>query len=149
MRERAALSVKARHARTLLSAGALGGHLAALVVVPTMFALRGEAGGLAALIASLATVAFMGVGQLVQVTMADADPQRLLLASLASYAIRVSVPAGMLIVAGSDPTRLAGMDRLSLAVSTIVVVLGWLIAEIRAFSRLRIPVFDEPTPPST
>jgi hypothetical protein len=36
------------------------------------------------------------------------------------------------------------MDRVAIAVSAIVVVLGWLAAEIWTFSRLRIPVFDPP-----
>lgn len=120
----------------------------ALIVVPTLYVLRGEAAGLTALIAAIATLAFMGIGQLVQVAMADAEPSALLLASVASYVIRVLVPAGLLVAISSDPARLAVLDRMALSISTIGVVLGWLIGEIRAFSQLRIPVFDEPTPPS-
>ena len=54
------------------------------------------------------------------------------------------VVAIALIALSSDPARLAGMDRVAVAVTAIVVVLGWLAAEIWTFTRLRIPVFDPP-----
>lgn len=78
------------------------------------------------------------------VWVADADPQVVLLAGLGSYVFRVGLPALALILLARDPSRLAAMDRVAIAVSAIVVVLGWLAAEIWTFSRLRIPVFDPP-----
>mgnify|MGYP001000902806 CR=1 FL=1 len=50
----------------------------------------------------------------------------------------------VLFAAAANPERLAGMDRTAVAITTIAVVVGWLAAEIRVFSKLRIPVFDPP-----
>ncbi len=126
----------------------MGGHIIALFVVPAMLWLRGPVGGLCALIAALGTLAFMGLGQWVQVRMADAPPQRMMIAWFASYLLRVGVPGLILLTAAANPERLAGMDRIAVAVTTIAIVVGWLSAEIWVFSRLRIPVFDPPEDPS-
>ncbi|MCB0912834.1 MAG: hypothetical protein KDB60_14575, partial [Propionibacteriaceae bacterium] len=88
-------------------------------------------------------IAFFTIGQAVQVLMADADPRRVLFASLVSYAVRIGALAALLGVALANRERLAGLEPTAVAVSTIVVVVGWLAGEIRTFMRLRIPVFDE------
>ena len=54
---------------------------------------------------------------------------------LVATSAEVSWPAVAMFGAGALAT---------LAVTAIVVVLGWLAAEIWTFSRLRIPVFDPP-----
>lgn len=136
-------SANSLRARRLLSAGAAGGHAAALIVVPVLFLVRGGLAGLTALVTALGVLAFMGIGQYVQVRMADANPRNLLLGSMVSYAIRVSVPTVMLIALEANAARFS-FDRPSVAITTIAIVLGWLATEILAFSRLRIPVFDEP-----
>ena len=92
-----------------------------------------------------------GMGTLYRVTQlstgADRDPQALLIASLVSYAIRVSVPTVMLIALQANASRVS-FDRNAVALTTVAVVLGWLALEVATFQRLRIPVFDEPEPPS-
>ncbi|MFT3862554.1 hypothetical protein [Micropruina sp.] len=138
------ISANARRARQLMAGGAMGGHIVALFVVPLMLWTRGPSAGLSALVAALATLAFMGLGQWVQVRYADAAPQQMMLAWFVSYLLRVGVPGVVLFAAAANPERLAGMDRLAVAVTTICVVVGWLAAEIWVFSRLRIPVFDPP-----
>ena len=143
-RDRAPISANTQRARQLMAGGALGGHIVALFVVPLMLWLRGPAAGLSALVAALAVLAFMGLGQWVQVRFADAPPQRMMLAWFASYLLRVGVPGVVLFAAAANPERLAGMDRTAVAITTIAVVVGWLAAEIRVFSKLRIPVFDPP-----
>lgn len=130
-------------ARRLLAAGALGGHAVALIAVPAFWLTGGSAGGVSALLSALATLAFMGLGQAIQVRMADADPQRTMVAWLFSYVVRVGVPGAVLLLASADPSRLAGMDRAAVAVTTATVVMGWLANEIRTFNRLRLPVFDQ------
>ena len=122
----------------------MGGHIVALFVVPLMLWVRGPAAGLSTLVAALATLAFMGLGQWVQVRFADAPPQRMMIAWFASYLLRVGLPGLVLVAAAANPERLAGMDRFAVAITTILVVTGWLAAEIWVFSRLRIPVFDPP-----
>ena len=122
----------------------MGGHIVALFVVPLMLWVRGPAAGPSALVAALATLAFMVLGQWVHVRFADAPPQRMMIAWFASYLLRVGLPGLVLVAAASNPERLAGMDRFAVAITTILVVTGWLAAEIWVFSRLRIPVFDPP-----
>ncbi len=138
------LSPNRLRATRLLSAGAAGGHAAALVVVPLMLLIRGPSGGLSALVAGLGVLAFMGLGQAVQVWLADSDPTWVLVGSLGSYAFRVGLPLTALVMLGTSPERLTGVDRTAVAVTAITIVLAWLGAEMWAFSRLRIPAFDQP-----
>lgn len=94
-------------------------------------------------LAALAVLAFFGLGQAVMVWVADADPQVVLLAVVGVVRVPSGTACARVDPAG-DPSRLAAMDRVAIAVSAIVAVLGWLVAEIWTFSRLRIPVFDPP-----
>ena len=143
-RERPPASANAQRARQLLAGGAMGGHAAALIVVGVLYFVRGPSSLASSALTALAVLAFFGLGQLVQIWVADAAPQIVLTAALGSYAFRVGLPALALLLISRDPERLAEMDRVAVAVTAIVVVLGWLAAEIWTFSRLRIPVFDRP-----
>jgi len=130
-------------ARRLLTGGAVGGH-AALVVAVVAFGLTGGvAGAISAALAGILTVAFFTIGQAVQILVADADPRTVLFASLVSYIARVGGLGALLALALSNAEKLTSMNTTAVAATTIVVVLGWLGAEIWVFSRLRLPVFDE------
>ncbi|MFV0452866.1 MAG: hypothetical protein ACK5LS_11620 [Propioniciclava sp.] len=136
-------------ARRLLQAGLIGGHLAAAACIATFWFIGGPQSGTSALVAAAATLAFYTVGLAVQVAVADAPPRRILIASLLSYASRVSVLALLavwLTTGAASPLRL---DASAVVVTTIGVVLGWLIAELRTYARLRIPVFDPPQTPGS
>ena len=122
----------------------MGGHIVALFVVPLMLWVRGPAAGLSALVAALATLAFMGLGQWVQVRFADAPPQRMMIAWFASYLLRVGLPGLVAGGRGRKPRTARRHGPVRVAITTILVVTGWLAAEIWVFSRLRIPVFDPP-----
>lgn len=141
---RGAPSAASIRARRLLVGGALGGHAAALIVIGIFFVTRGPAAAVSSAVTALAVLAFFGLGQLVQVWVADAAAQIVMMAALGSYIFRVGLPTIALIAVSADPQRLADMDRTAVAVTAIVVVLGWLAAEIVTFTRLRIPVFDPP-----
>ena len=121
----------------------MGGHAVALIAVPIFWLVGGTASGLSALVAAVGTLAFMGIGQAIQVRLADAPPQRMMIAWLASYVVRVGVPGLVLLLVTANPERLVGMDRRAVAVCAVVVVLGWRAAGITACSRRRIPVFDQ------
>lgn len=135
-------------ARRLLAGGAAGGHAALLVCVVVFGITGGVPGAVSAALAGVLTIAFFTIGQAVQVLVADADPRRVLLAALLSYAGRIGALGVLLVVALANRERLSGMDPTAVAVSTIAVVVGWLAAEIWVFSRLRIPVFDQTERPS-
>ncbi|MEZ5200491.1 MAG: hypothetical protein R2742_03915 [Micropruina glycogenica] len=112
----------------------------ALFVVPLMLWLRQLLRVTsAALVAALAYLGVHGPGPW-QVRSVDAPPQRMMLAWFASYLLRVG--AGRRCCSPRRPTfeRLAGMDRTAVAITTIAVVVGLAAAEIRVFSKLRIPV---------
>nr|NLI50629.1 hypothetical protein [Propionibacterium sp.] len=132
-------------ALTLLKAGAIGGHLGAAAATGFFVAGRGVTSGLWCLLAAGVTLAFYIVGQAVQVRVADEPPQRVLVAALVSYGVRVSALGGLLAVAITQGERLQTMDRTAVVVGTLAVVVGWLTAEIVAFSRMRVPLYEPPS----
>lgn len=133
-----------RRALRLLTGAAIGGHLAALVCVVGFWLARGPASGLSAAIAAAVVLAFSIIGQAVQVLVADAPAKTVMVAALASYGGRVSVLGIVLMMALSNSARFVAMDPIAVVVTTIGVVIGWLGAEFRVYSHLRIPVYDEP-----
>ena len=135
-------------ARRLLAGGAVGGHAAMISCVLAFGIAGGVASAVSAALAGVLTIAFFTIGQGVQVLVADADPRTVLFASLVSYVARVGGLGALLAIALGNADRFQAMDTTAVAVTTIAVVLGWLAAEIRVFSRLRIPVFDESERPS-
>jgi len=139
----AELSPNRRRAQQLLVGGAAGGHLALLLAVLGFAVARGLPAALSAAVAGIVTIAFFTIGQAVQVLVADAPARRVLIASLASYGLRVSVLGGLLMLALANSARIAWLDPIAVAVSTIAVVVGWLAAELWTYSRLRIPIYDE------
>lgn len=140
-------SESSRRAQQLLLGGLAGGHAAAFAAVGLFWALRGAQAGASAAIAAAVTLAFYTIALAVQVAVADAAPSTVLAASLASYVARVSVLGVALAAVLANAQRWEWLDPVALAVTTIAVVLGWLICEVWTFSRLRIPAFDPPEPP--
>lgn len=143
--ERARPSRDAARARRLLAVAAVGGHTGAAVCVVAFWAVRGPLSALSAAVAAVVTLAFNVIGQAVQVLVADAKPESILIASLGSYALRVGVLGVLLaaVLAGAD--RFDWLDPVAVVWGTIAVVVCWLTAEFWAYSRLRIPVFDSPS----
>ena len=84
--------------------------------------------GVSAALAGILTIAFFTIGQAVQVLVADADSRTVLVAALASYIGRVVGLGALLALALANADRLRAMDPVAVAVSTIVVVLGWRLA---------------------
>lgn len=136
-----ASSLSAR-ARRLLNAGALAGHLAAGACVGVAWIVGGPASALSAAAAGVAVLLFSIVGHAVQVAMANSTPQRILLASLGSYFVRVGLLGGLLALAIGNADRLGWLDATWVAVAAVAVTVAWLAAEIWTFQHLRIPVFD-------
>ena len=140
----AQLSADARRARRLLVGGLVGGVAAGLVGTVACLIGGGSQAGASAAAAAIAVVVFFAVGQLVQVVCADLRPVWILVASLASYALRIGVLGLVLFLAWAHADEW-GLVRGVVAGQTVVGVVGWLAGEIWAFSRLRIPVFDSST----
>lgn len=130
-----------RRALRLLAAGT-GGAVAAWGLAGLGFWLVvGPASLVAVGIAGLITIGFFVLGQLVQVALASAEPVVVMMASLVSYLFRVVAVA---LVAAVIVDRLPWVDGRQLGVTILIVLAGWLAAEVFAFSRLRVPAFDPP-----
>ncbi|PFG67528.1 hypothetical protein B0O41_2346 [Propionibacteriaceae bacterium ES.041] len=134
-----------QRARTLLFAGLLGAHAAALLAIGVSAVAMGKRGLFAALFGAALVIVFQVIGQAVQVRFAAADTRTVLAATLASFGFRVGLMLFVLYAwfnLASDPASLA---RVPLVVSAALTVTGWLAAEAYALHRLRVPYFDEPT----
>lgn len=125
----------------LLAAGAGGGVLAWGLAALGFALVIGPSSLIAVLIGGLITVGFFALGQLVQVALAAAEPIVVMMASLVSYVFRVVAVA---LVAAWILNRLPWVDGRQLGVTILIVLAGWLAAEVFAFSRLRVPAFDPP-----
>lgn len=82
---------------------------------------------------------FFVLGQLVQIALADAEALIAMMSAMLSYVIRV---VGLVLAAVLLNRFLPDLDGLAIAVAAIAVAVGWTAAEIWAYTRLRIPVFD-------
>jgi hypothetical protein len=124
----------------LLGGGAVGGGVVWLVCVVAFWLALGPV-SLAWTAAGGATVVvFFALGQLVQVLTAEADTIVVMVAALASYAVRAGGLAVVLLLA---QPQASGTGAVALAPTMIAVVVGWLATEIWTFTRLRVPAFDE------
>jgi len=94
-----------------------------------------------AALAGVTTLAFFALGQLVQVSLAEADPMISMMSAMLSYVVRVG---GLVLVSLVLTKVLPDLNGLAVALTVIAVALGWIAAEIWAFTRLRIPAFDPP-----
>lgn len=137
-------SANVQRAKTLLLGAAVGGHAVAITCVGIFLLARGPAAGAWAAAAAVVTLAFNMIGHGVQVIVADAPPKTVLVAALASYLLRVTVLGLLLQVVVMNADRFVAFDPIALVVTTIAVVFGWLGTEFWVYSRLRIPVYDEP-----
>lgn len=145
--ERTRLSPAGRRAATLLRAGAIGGHLAAVSAVGVTIVVAGAPAGVWAAIGAAAALAFYTIGLATQVLVADSSPRTVLFAALASYALRVTVLGLALAAALASPAFLAMVHPGGLFTGVAAVVVGWLGFEIATYRRLRIPVYDDPPAP--
>lgn len=134
----------ASHLTRLLAGGVIGAHAAAAATVGVLLWGRGVQGAVSAAVAAVIVLLFFVIGHAVQLRYASATPQHLLIASLASYGIRVTALGTLLWVALENPEL--PVDASAVGLSAIATVFGWVAGEIVAFRRLRIPVFDPPTP---
>jgi hypothetical protein len=134
-------SVHVVRARKLLYGGLTGGVAAAVLAMVGFGIGMGLRGLVSAALASAMVLFFYSVGQLVMVRFADAGARLLLSVALASYTSRVVVLGLVLLVFSRNSDRLP-VNPLVVFLSTIAVVVGWLVVEVMVFSRLRIGVFD-------
>ncbi len=138
-------SVHVVRARKLLLGGLAGGVVATVAAILGLGLLYGRPGLIAALLAAAMVLFFYTVGQWVMVMFADAGARTLMAVSMASYTMRVAVLGLVLLAYNQNSDAWPALEPKAVFIATIVVVVGWLAAEILVFTRLRISVYDEPT----
>ncbi len=134
-------SVHVVRARKLLYGGLVGGVAAAVLSMIGFTVAYGLRGLGSAALASVMVLFFYSAGQLVMVRFADAGARLLLSVALASYTTRVVVLGLVLLVYARFSDRFPVIP-LAVFLSTVAVVVGWLVVEVVVFSRLRISVYD-------
>jgi ATP synthase protein I len=111
------------------------------VIVAVFWVTRASRGGLAALLGACIAVVFFASGLYVMGRVSNANPVSVLAAALALY-------LGQVIFVGVVILTFAGarwLDGRSFGLSVLAVALIWQLCQVRAFMRLRKPVYDMPS----
>ena len=143
-------SIHVQRARKLLLGGAVGGLAATLLCLVGFTLGYGLPGLVSTALAAAMVLFFYGAGQYVMVLFADAGARTLLAVSMASYTTRVVLIGLVLVLYNRNYESWPTLVPMVIFVTTILVVVGWLVVEVFVFSRLRIGVYDtEYVPPSS
>ena len=143
-------SIHVQRARKLLVGGAVGGIAASLLCLAGFTIAYGMPGLVSAALAAAMVLFFYGAGQYVMVLFADAGARTLLAVSMCSYTTRVVLIGLVLVLYNRYYESWPTLVPMVIFVTTMVVVVGWLVVEVFVFSRLRIGVYDtEYVPPSS
>jgi hypothetical protein len=140
-RARSRPSVHVERARKLLLGGLVGGVATAVLAMIGFGVGLGLRGFTSAALASLMVLFFYSAGQLVMVRFADAGARLLLSVAMASYTARVVVLGLVLLLYSRFSDRFPVIPTV-VFLSTVAVVVGWLVVEVIVFSRLRISAYD-------
>ncbi|MFM8405454.1 MAG: hypothetical protein ACKOAA_06250 [Actinomycetota bacterium] len=105
------------------------------IIVSTI--VRDTAGLFGSALASFTVVIFFSVSLLVARLTKSADPIATLALAMFSYFTKLLLIAGFLI-AVTRLTEKSDVDRLSFGISALIIAVGWLAGEVRAFFKLRL-----------
>lgn len=106
----------------------------------------GTPAALGAVLGVAVVVVFSGTGLLVLRLVRTAEPTLLMVVGLGSYLFRVVLFGVAIAVAGAVPGIDESVNRAATVLAVLLTLTAWLVGEIRAFTRLRIPIFDVPLP---
>jgi hypothetical protein len=135
-------SIHVIRARKLLLGGAVGGVAAAIICLIGFTIGYGATGLISAALAAAMVLFFYGIGQYVMVLFADAGARTLLLVSMCSYTARVVILGLVLVLYNAHREAWPTLHPMVIFITTIIVVVGWLVVEVFVFSRLRIAIYD-------
>jgi len=137
-------SVHVERARKLLAGGAVGGLAATLLSLVGFGLGYGAHGVVSAAVAAALVLFFYAAGQYVMVLFADAGARLLLSVALCSYTTRILLLGLCLLAYQRHTGAFTALVPVVVFLTTVAVVVGWLVAEVWVFSRLRVTVFDAP-----
>lgn len=135
-------SIHVVRARKLLYGGLAGGITASVACLLACALVYGLAGLWSAGLAAAMVLFFYAAGQLVMVMFADAGARTLLAVSMASYTTRVVLLGLLLLLYNGNRDTWPTLVPMAIFLTTMVVVVGWLVVEVLVFSRLRIGHYD-------
>ena len=123
--------------RALVPAGVAG--VVTAIVLGLVRGVGGAVGGLAGVVIALAFFAsgLLVVGRFVR---DRAEPMLFMAVGMAVYFAQVLVLLGVLVVA----RRIDSFDSVAAGIAMLVTVLVWQAAQVLAWRRARVPVYDEP-----
>jgi hypothetical protein len=136
-------SIHVVRARKLLYAGLAGGGAAALICLIIFAVLGGTTGLVSAVLGAAMVLFFYAVGQLVMIAFADAGARTLLMVSMASYTGRVVILGLLLLIVNNNRDNWTAIDAMTVFITAVAVVVGWLVVEVFVFNRLRISIYDQ------
>lgn len=138
-----------RRATYLLIGGALAIHAVVVPIAAVAHLCAGRGGIGAVLLAFICVLLCSGVGQAVQVGLAESDPRTVMAGSLLSYAVRMGILGALLFVIRSRAVAW-NLDKTWFLLALVLLTLAWLVGEILMYRWLRFPVYDtEYLPPSS
>jgi ATP synthase protein I len=121
----------------LLRRASLVSGIAAVVCVVVAAVWQGMASGLSALIGAAIVILFFGARLVVMRKVTEKNPHLIMLTAMVVYSVKVVLlGVAMLLL-----TRVDGISGPALGFTVIITAVVWLAAELRAFTKLRIPVF--------
>lgn len=95
-----------------------------------------------AALGAVVVIAFSGLGLLALRLVRNTDPYVLLLTALGSYTLRVILFAVVTgVIANLDGVD-AVLSRTAMGLTAVVCVFAWVTGELRAFVKLRQPIYD-------
>ena len=128
------------HARYLLLAGLLGGHVGLIGSTAVFAVVGGAVAAASAAVGSVLAILFFSLGQAVVLRYAERDGSAVLVAALGSYALRIAGLVGAFALYEGSGLEL--LDRTATSLAVVATVLLWTTAEVVAFARMRMPVYD-------
>jgi ATP synthase protein I len=109
----------------------------AVVCVVVAAVWKGVPAGLSSLIGGAIVIAFFGARLVVMRKVTEKNPHMIMLTAMVVYTVKIVLLGVAMLVL----TRIHGISGPALGFTVIVTAVVWLAAELRGFTKLRIPVF--------
>lgn len=111
--------------------------ITSVILIIIMIITKGRSGLLGALLASVTVIIFFSVHLLVARLSRHQDPMVTMVLAMFSYFTKV-ILMGTFLVLVTKFTDPATVDRISFAISAILIIIAWLFGEIRSFLKLQL-----------
>ncbi|ABY23176.1 membrane protein, putative [Renibacterium salmoninarum ATCC 33209] len=115
---------------------------AVLIIAVIGWIVNGDYGALSALLSGFVVIVFFGISLLIGHFMGRKNPSGVFGVFAVGYVVKFVGFASVFIALGSPDW----MVKLWFFISALAAVLIWLSVEILVFSRLRLQIFNDPTP---